>query len=1105
MKRLASAIIYFCFTCFSGGTLLAQNASVSGTITDTSDAVVPQAIVVVINTKTGVQRKTISNQQGIYNVSELPPGSYRIRVDKPGFQPLVRENLTLDVAVNARVDLKLRVGNTKQTVIVESGTEALQTATTSLGNIRYGEQIQTMPLNSRGISSLYPLTAGVPVYSNGVNPPVSGFVDNQGVGDTAYVIDGTVANSPINGNSGDVPSLNGRVIEQDTPNLESVAEFSFNTADGKAEFSQISTISVVSKSGTNELHGSLFEYNRVGATSARSFFSPVRESLTRNQFGGSIGGPVDIPGLYNGHNRTFFFGAYEGFRDYRQFAVTGKFPNSEERVGDLNVLAATLQLRDPNGGVFPNNIIPRSRLSPVSQALLAYVPVPAGDQSAHAATAYNFAGDKPEVDWTNKFDVKLDHRFSDKDSISGRLTYSDNFNNWTNSSPLPNQIGLGTQTTNARQFSISETHIVNPANLNEFRAGFWRKYRLVTNGLSNTMFLTGDHTIPGINPQPPFAGLPSVEINSSLLGVTSSLFSASTTDRRAAEQTEQASDSYTLVHGRHTFKFGADIRRQLINNYSAANPAGDFMFSSSTSPANSATGDSFADFLLGLPQSDTWQTAATSYPRSWQDFFFAQDDYRVNSRLTLNAGLRWEYFGRFTEKYSRDANFILSLGEVAVPSGGRQYFLPQFVGNPLIATASSVGLNASLLHPDLNNFAPRFGLAYQPFDSGKTVIRAAYGVFYSPYSGFLNFQDATLAPYNLSYSYSRPSAIGAGGTPPSFANPFATGGASSNLLASVNSVDPNYRDLYSQVWNFTIEQQVGGGFVLRTSYVGNKGTRLPRQVYANGCLPGPIACQARSAAQNPAINPLFPVTAGGMQTNGNSIYHAWQTEIERRYSNGLFLNANYTFDRLIDDGGAPENPIANSSLDRGRDATSITSIFHLNAVWALPFGPKQRFFGNASGATAKVIGGWQLAGLLHLQSGIPFTVTAPAANSGTGSTVNRANRIADGRLPADRPLNQKLAEYFNTAAFQLPALGQVGNAGIGALVGPGLFDTDMTLMKNTVLTERLNLQFRAEFFNIFNHPNFANPVADITSSAFGQINSTVGFPRQIQFALRLQF
>jgi hypothetical protein len=242
-----------------------------------------------------------------------------------------------------------------------------------------------------------------------------------------------------------------------------------------------------------------------------------------------------------------------------------------------------------------------------------------------------------------------------------------------------------------------------------------------------------------------------------------------------------------------------------------------------------------------------------------------------------------------------------------------------------------------------------------------------------------------------------------------------------------------------------------------------------------------------------------------MQTVGKSIYHAFQTELEKRYSSGVFFNANYTFGRLIGLSGSPADPIGNASLDRGPDATSIAHIFHFNTVWDLPFGPNRPFLSGATGAAAKIVGGWQIAGLLHAQSGQPFTVTAPAADTGTGSNVNRADRIADGRLSMDRPKNEWLNRYFDTDAFQRPLRGQIGTSGVGVLTGPGLFNSDITVMKNTGITERVNLQFRAEFFNVLNHANFSNPIADVTSSAFGRIASTYGFPRQIQFGARLLF
>lgn len=1094
----------------AGGCYLAAQvtgATISGEVRDSTNSAIPAAQITITNEATALRRVVKSNDVGIYVAPGLPIGAYRIEAEAAGFKKSIRENIQCNVAQVVRADFVLEVGQLSESVTVQEAAPVVATETTSLGNIRYGQQIQTMPLNARGLSGLYTLTAGVPVYSSGVNPAVTGFVDNNGVGNTGFLIDGTVGNSPINGNSGNVPSLNGRVIEQDMPNLESVAEFKFNTSNDKAEFGQISSISIVTKSGSNQVHGSAFEYNRVGATSARSFFAPKRESLTRNQYGLSLGGPVVIPGLYRGRNRTFFFGSFEGFRDHRLFPVTGTFPNSKEKNGDLSAILSKMLLRDPNGGTFPNNIVPPSRIHPVTKAMLAYIPPVAGDQSATVAAAFNFAGAKPQVDHTDKFDVKGDQRFSDKDSLSARLTYSDNFNHWTNSSPLPNLIGLGLQDTLARQFSVAETHVFGPARLNEFRIGYWRKRRLVRVGLSDLDFLTGTQAIPGIHPPPPFQGLPSVSINSSELGITSSMFSASTTSRKASEDTMQLTDSYTLIHSRHTFKFGGDLRRPRINNYSVAAPAGNFGFTSSASVANSATGDSFADFLLGLPQSSSWAVAKDGYTRAWYYFFFAQDDFKITSRLILNYGVRWEYFGRLGELYGRDANYDFSLKKVVVPAKGRSYFLPNFAGSPLIVDAESVGLGKRLLEPDLNNYAPRIGLAYQPFGSRKTVLRAAYGIFYTPPSGFLNFQTSTGPPYNTSYSYSRPTAVGAGGRPPSFDNPVATGGASSNLLAPVNSVARDYRDLQSQIWNFTIEQGLQQDLSLRLSYVGNKGSRLYRQVYANACLPGLVACEARAADQSPRADVNFPVTGGGIQTVGRSIYHSMQVEVEKRYSHNLFFNANYTFGRVIALTSSPANPIANASLDRGRDATSITGVFHLNAVWDLPFGPKQRFLSGARGAAAKVVGGWQLAGLTHIQTGQPFTVTAPAADTGTGSGVNRADRIADGRLSPDRPKSEWLNKYFDPTAFKRPARGQIGTSGVGVLVGPGLFNTDLTLMKNIAIYERLNLQFRAEFFNISNHANFSNPVSDVTSAAFGRISSTNPntFPRQIQFGARLQW
>jgi hypothetical protein len=275
-------------------------------------------------------------------------------------------------------------------------------------------------------------------------------------------------------------------------------------------------------------------------------------------------------------------------------------------------------------------------------------------------------------------------------------------------------------------------------------------------------------------------------------------------------------------------------------------------------------------------------------------------------------------------------------------------------------------------------------------------------------------------------------------------------------------------------------------------------------MFSNGCVVGLIACESRTADQFPRADANFPVTVGGMQTVGKSIYHGFQTELEQRYSAGVFLNANYTFGRVIGLSTSPADPLGNASLERGPDTTSIAHVFHFNGVWDLPFGPGRRYGGDR-GVIAAIVGKWQLAGLLHIQSGQPYTVTAPAPDTGTGSTVNRADRVADGRLSTDRPKSDWLNQFFDTIAFRRPARGAVGTAGVGVLTGPGLFNSDVTVMKSFDITEQVKLRFRAEFFNVFNHANFANPVSDVTSSAFGRIASTYGFPRQIQFGLRLQF
>lgn len=1093
--------VFFAVTQWQSALAQVSTASITGEVTDSSNRVIPRAQVTVTNEATGIRHAVTSNAVGLYTVSQLPIGTYRIEAEKPGFRKSIRAGIECDVGQLVRVDFVMQVGEVTQTVTVTGEAPVISTDTTSIGDVRYSQQIQNLPLNARNITPLYGLTAGVPFYQGNGNPETNGFVDNKGQGDVSFVIDGATGNSPINGNSGNVPSLDGRQIEMDFPNLGSVAEFHFNTADGTAENDDIATVSIVTKSGTNQFHGSAFEFNRTAALSARDFFLPNVVPLTRNQYGVTLGGPIR-------RDNTFFFLAWEGFRDNRSFPVSGKFPNTQERGGDLSELESKgIQLRNPLGGNFVNDIIPASQMTPIAKNMLnTYVPVPAGDVSAFSPGPSNFIGAKPEVDRTDKADFKVDQHFGSRDSLTGSYIYDPNFNDWTNISPLPNQTGLGLQNTLGEHLSIAETHILRPTVLNVAQLGMWYKHRLVSVGNENVNFLTGQNVIPGISPAPPFQGLPCITFNSSLISVSPNLFGCSTTSRRATELTKQVSDTLTLQQGRHTLEFGGNVQRLTINNFSVANPAGAFTFTSSPSIATSATGDSFADFLLGLPESDAWQVARDGYTGQWFYAFFAQDGFSITPRLRLNYGLRWDYYGKLSEKYGRNENFDLSLGKVVVPAAGEKYFLPAFVNSPLIVTAESLGLGGSLLHPDLDDWAPRIGLAYQPFGNGKTVIRAAYGIYYTPPSGFLSFQNSTGPPYNQSFTYAREAAIGAGGSPPSFANPVAIGGASSNLLAAATSINPNYQDQNSQVWNFTIERALGKGWRLQTSYVGNKGTNLYREMYSNGCLPGPIPCQSRTATEQPALDPLFPTSAGGhYDPVGSSIYHSLQVVVEKRFTNGFLFESNYAWSKLIAIDEAPEDPIGNANLDRGLYPTSIASVFNVNGIWQLPFGPNKPFL--RTGLASKILEGWQLSGLAMLQSGIPFDVTAPASLSGTGSNHERANRIGSGLLATNRPLGQTLQEWFNTADFSKPALGQVGNAGVGILNGPGLFDTDVSLRRILPIHERLRLELRADFFNVFNNPNFDQPVSDVTSSAFGSIpdSNPYTFSREVQFGAQLQW
>jgi hypothetical protein len=1085
-----------------------DESRIGGQVTDNTGAAVPGAQARVTDEATGTVRSTTTSRDGYYAVPQLQRGTYRVEIDAPGFKRAVREHMECSLGQVLTLNFSLQVGEHTELLTVTGQVSTIQTETTSLGNLRHLEQMQDLPENARGVTQLLGFSAGVvkDISDNLAYTPIAGLVtfSSSAPDFTAWVFDGAWGNTPLGG-TGNIIPLDGRQFEQNTPNLESIAEYNVTTSNNKAEAPMAATVSVVTKSGGNDVHGSLFEYNRVGAESARSFFAPNREGLTRNQFGGSIGGPIYFPKLYNGRNKSFFFFSYEGFRDFRTTTSSGTLPNTAETNGDLSAELNKIQLRDPLGGIFPNNIIPASRISPVSSAMLKYVPTTIGNQSATTPVPFNYVTNKPVVDRDWKFDIKLDHHIGDKDSLSGRFTDSSGFQNNTNTSPVP-ALGEGHQFTWGKQLSVTETHIFSPTTLNEIRAGFYRKSRFQTYQLGDVDFLTGSQAIPGITPKAPFQGPPTIILNNSILGVSSGILqTASQTPRTIVEQAFQVSDNLTLVRGRHQYKFGAELRRFDVNWLQASSPSGTFTFGSSSAAANSATGDAYADFLLGLPQTAAWSPAKDNYSRASGYSFFAQDDFKISSSLTINYGLRWDYMGKYYEKYGRDANYDIYIDKVVVPSSGPQFFLPQFNNNPFIVLSNTVGLGRGLIYPDWNDWGPRFGIAYQPFGQGKFVIRGGYGIYYASPSGFLNGQAGLGVPYNISYTYSRASAIGANGTPPSFANPTATGGASGNLLSAVSSVNPWQKDTSAQMWNLTLERQLPRNHAVRASYVGNKGTHEVYAGYQNACVPGPIPCSARGPGQDPAFNPLFPTTAGGMSTWGNSHYAALELELEHRMVNGLFYNVNYTFGKTLAHDNNVEDPLQNRQLDYGPFNYSITHMFHFNGLWDIPLGKGKAAFGNAGAVLNALVSNWKLSGDLYVRSGLRYTVTAPASQSGAGASVERANCVGNPNLPSGRSENDQFNQYFNTAAFVTPALGTIGTCGVGILQGPGLWTADTSLNRLFPVTEHLKLQFRADFFNVFNHANFANPDSVITDSAFGKITSTTGFPRQMQFGLHLRW
>ncbi|MFL6452002.1 MAG: carboxypeptidase regulatory-like domain-containing protein [Bryobacteraceae bacterium] len=1081
----------------SGVTALAQLQSgrIVGSVYDPQHAKVTGATLTVTNAATNVSKTLTTDTDGDYVVTPLDPGTYNVRAAAPGFQTTVQNGVELTVGQSVRVDLALVLGSTATEVQVTAAAPLLNTEAGGLGQVIDNTQIVNMPLNGRSFTELARLAPGAALLApsgnvQNVRPElvngnvVSGVRGSQ----TMFLLDGVDVSEEHQG---------GTWIQT---SIDALQEFSVQQNAYSAEFAGAGgTFNSTTKPGTNEFHGALFEFLRNDKLDARNFFAQTREILKRNQFGATLGGPVWIPKVYNGRNKTFFFISYEGQTQRDSLVTNSIVPSIPQRNGDfsargLNPIYDPLTTRGTTRTQFSGNIIPASRLSPQALFFNRYIPLPnsgTGTFVSAPVAAYD----------SSRWTIRGDRQISSSTRLFVR--YSRNGNTEDDQDAFP-ALGSSHLEGPASDIAAAVTSTIGSKIVHEFRfSHLFGKYRSTAYFQGQGAQIDQQAGITGLQ------GLQQADI-SSIPAFTFSGYSGffgNVNDGRPKWQDRSVyefDDNLTWISGKHILKFGTRIYHRTILFTDSRNQNGAFNYTGvmTQNPASSTgTGDSMADWMLGFPASvgrsnpATWWGGTGTY---WH--FFAQDDIKVSERLTLNIGLRYEYTPWLTPYRNQGATFdpsspkpiIVSsdtdtIDLAAQPAASVGYSL---YGN-LIQTTHQAGLPITVTSNDTKQFAPRIGFAWRPFGE-KTVVRGGYGIFYEfeGTSGRLNFN---FLPFSLSETINAQINVIPNRTTADFFLGSAFGaGISAAAWLPLPKEAQFGRDYH---WNFGFQRQLGQGVVFEADYVGTRGLHLPTTRNINYPAPGPGAIQARRPY------PLFGNITYNTQ-DSSAIYHSLQTKLQRQHSSGVWYLVAYTFSKSITIQEAPGKG-GNGIYEKALSSFDVPHVFSFSGGYALPFGKGKRFLSSAGGLTDALLGGWQLQNLISFRSGIPYTpvISRDVANTGAGN--QRPIRLGACQNTG------LLSPYFNVTAFAVPANFIYGNSGANICRSDYQGQVDLSLFKIFNVTERSKLQFRAEAFNVNNSAYFNAPGAGgnaaIDTSAGPRVTSTSNRPRQIQFALKYTF
>jgi hypothetical protein len=1189
-RLFVSVILSFFWLALSAPTWAQKDTgSIVGTVKDGTGAVVPNADIEVTDVERGQTFKTTTSEFGEFVASPLHVGRYNVTVAKAGFKKAVSETVELNVQGRIAINITLQVGQITEEVEVTGAAPLLETETSELGQVVDQKRVTNLPLNGRNFAQLALL-------STGTAPSEPGARDEGGYGFSANGARSLQNNFLLDGvdNNSNLPDLLNETNFVIQPPVEALQEFKVQTNAYSAEFGRGNgaIVNAVIKSGTNQIHGSAWNFLRNNKLDGRNYFDdPTKPTpqYQQNQFGATFGGPIVIPHLYEGRNRTFFFVDYEGFRVRQAQTQTAFVPPTAWRQGDFSSLIDytnvtgsdcngrptyageifDARLAQANCGVpfqydgtgKALNIIPATpvvagggSLDPLALRLAALYPAAGTLQPS----GNNFLANPVRRETRNNFDARVDQKFSDKDNAFVRFSIENQ------PSFIPGTFGgladgggffSGDENFSYRSVAASWTHVLRPELINEFRLGYNRvnAQRLELNANTN---VSGSPSInfPGVPFSPGIGGLPQLTFSD-----VATLGSPTFLPSRELQNSYTLSENLTWVRGRHTWKYGTEIRREEFTIFQPAAARGDLNFNSTLTdnPANIGTGGTgFASFMAGLPSGGGINNLHNvDYFRNTYAFY-AQDDWKITPNLVLNLGLRYELFGTVSERFDDTGNFDLSNPTdptIIVPKGKSAEltsFIAQFV--KISATGSR-----GLINSDLNNFAPRVGLAWEFIP--KTVLRAGYGIFYGgqengPYSNpSPGFNPPFFVNQSLVSPCGAPSANPAGLDCRVTGIPTLASGFPANALVDPNtpiffSVDKNLRTPYMQQWHFGIEKELPGSSVLALTYGGSKGTKLYTFFNGNQAEPTadpsiptaprrPVKSAGCTIATPDNCSPVFDTGIDSFRSTGLSNYNSLQARFEKRFSKGLQFQASYTWAHSIDiASNANLGPTQNNSdfrnfrdpgAERGNSDFDVRHRLVVNSIYELPFGHDKKFFGQAGGLANQVVGGWQVANIVSVSSGNWYTVLDSNGNfanadGGAGGVSQRPDQVGDSNKAGPVAGNpgcvapsriRTPTAWFNTCAFADPALGSFGDVGRNTIEAPGYTTWDLSAFKNFRTTERTNLEFRAEFFNVLNHTNFlfansgpqnGNNATILGTSQFGSLTAARA-PRQIQFALKFSF